>query len=105
MFPLFCVRLLGIAFSLSSVSAASADEITETPNLGVIDDGIVLAEPVSLEPTPVPVEYDIRQFAFQAASVKWDLLAFGTGILALGVTRWDWGTSGFHFVSEDWSGR
>ena len=83
----------------------SADETAESLNLGVIDDAIVPADLVPLESTPVPVEYDIRQFAFQAEAVKWDLLAFGAGILALGVTRWDWGTSGFHFVSEDWFGR
>jgi hypothetical protein len=46
--------------------------------------------------------YDFRRFRDQSWSIKWDLLAITAGITAVGVTRWDWGSSGFHTVSEGW---
>ena len=50
-------------------------------------------------------KYNLSQAGEQAMSIKWDLLAIGAGITAVGLSRWDWGSSKFHFVSEGYFGK
>ena len=69
----------------------------DSPALGVIDD--------SLPPEEHAPRYDLQRFGQHVHSIRWDLLGFGAGITALGITRWDWGSSGFHFVSEGFFGK
>ena len=48
--------------------------------------------------------YDAGMFLEQSKAVKWDIAAVYGLTTAFGLMNWDWGSSGFHFVSEGWFG-